>query len=79
MADATLRFMMAVALRPRDGRNADRQAKVSGLLGFGVDAANAIKVKHCELIDFSALQGSTLKHENFKKINPNLRYKSGLD
>jgi hypothetical protein len=28
----------------------------------GVDAANAVKVKHCELINFNALQGSTLNH-----------------
>ena len=30
----------------------------------GVDAANAIKVKHRGLIDFNAFQGSTLNHEN---------------
>ena len=33
----------------------------------GVDAANAVKVKHCELIGFSALQGSTLNPENIPK------------
>jgi hypothetical protein len=31
----------------------------------GVDAANAVKVKHRGLIDFNALQGATLNHENF--------------
>jgi hypothetical protein len=31
----------------------------------GVDPANAVKVKHCGLIDFNALQGATLNHENF--------------
>jgi len=30
----------------------------------GVDAANAVQVKHRGLIDFNALQGSTLNHEN---------------
>jgi hypothetical protein len=33
----------------------------------GVDAANAVKVKHRRLIDFNALQGSTLNHENIPK------------
>jgi hypothetical protein len=33
----------------------------------GVDAANAVKVKHRRLIDFNALQGSTLDHENIRK------------
>jgi hypothetical protein len=33
----------------------------------GVDAANAVKVKHRGLIDFNALQGSTLNHENIPK------------
>jgi hypothetical protein len=31
----------------------------------GVDPANAVKVKHRRLIDFNALQGATLNHENF--------------
>ena len=35
----------------------------------GVDAANAVKMKHCELIDFSALEGSTLNHENIPQEN----------
>ena len=35
----------------------------------GVDAGNAVKVKHCELINFSALQGPTLNHENIPKKN----------
>jgi hypothetical protein len=30
----------------------------------GVDAANTVKAKHCELINFNALQGSTLNHRN---------------
>jgi hypothetical protein len=30
----------------------------------GVDAGNTVKVKHCELINFNALQGSTLNHQN---------------
>jgi hypothetical protein len=30
----------------------------------GVDAANTVKVKHRELINFNALQGSTLNHLN---------------
>jgi hypothetical protein len=33
----------------------------------GVDAANAVKVKQCELIDFNALLGPTLNHENIPK------------
>ena len=38
----------------------------------GVDAANAVKVKQRELIDFNALQGSTLNHEN-SQIDLNYR------
>jgi hypothetical protein len=30
----------------------------------GVDAGNTVKVKHCELINFNALQGSALNHQN---------------
>lgn len=33
----------------------------------GVDAANPVNVKQRELIDFNALQGSTLNHENIQK------------
>jgi len=33
----------------------------------GVDAANAVNVKQCELIDFDALQGPMLNHENIPK------------
>jgi hypothetical protein len=40
----------------------------------GVDAANAVKVKHRGLINFNALRGSTLNHENIpKKIDLNFR------
>jgi hypothetical protein len=40
----------------------------------GVDAANAVKVKQRGLIDFNALQGSTLNQENNpKKIDLNFR------
>ena len=40
----------------------------------GMDAGNAVKVKQCELINFSALQGSTLNHENIpKKIDLNVQ------
>jgi hypothetical protein len=39
----------------------------------GVDAANAVKVKHRGLIDFNALQGTTLNHENIPKIDLNVR------
>ena len=35
----------------------------------GVDAANTVKVKHRGLINFNALQGSTLNHENIPKKN----------
>jgi hypothetical protein len=34
-----------------------------------VDAANAVKVKHRELIDFNALQGSTFNHQNISQRN----------
>ncbi len=33
----------------------------------GMDAGNAVKMKQCELNNFSALQGSTLNHENIPK------------
>ena len=33
----------------------------------GVDAAYALKMKHCRLINFNALLGSTLNHENIPK------------
>ena len=33
----------------------------------GMDAGNAVKVKQCELNNFSALLGSTLNHENIPK------------
>jgi hypothetical protein len=33
----------------------------------GVDAANAVKVEHCELIDLDALQGSTFNHQNISQ------------
>ena len=39
----------------------------------GVDAANTVKVKHCELINFNALQGSTLNHQN---ISPKILIKT---
>ena len=39
------------------------------------DAANAVNVKHRELIDFNALQGSTLNHEN----NPKKTYEAVVD
>jgi hypothetical protein len=38
----------------------------------GVDAANPVNVKQRELIDFNALQGSTLNHENIQKRDPKL-------
>jgi hypothetical protein len=34
----------------------------------GVDAANAVNVDQCELIEFSALDGSMLNHENIQKM-----------
>jgi hypothetical protein len=33
----------------------------------GVDAANAVKMEHRELIDFNALQGSTFNHQNISQ------------
>ena len=33
----------------------------------GVDAANTVKVKHRGLINFNALQGSTLYHQNISQ------------
>jgi hypothetical protein len=35
----------------------------------GVDAANAVEVKHCELIDLDALQGPTFNHRNISQRN----------
>ena len=37
--------------------------------GAGIDAGNAVKMKQCELIDFSALLGPTLNHENIPNLN----------
>jgi hypothetical protein len=34
----------------------------------GVDAANAVNVKQCELIEYSALDGSILNHNNIQKL-----------
>ena len=41
----------------------------------GVDAANTVKVKHRGLINFNALQGTTLYHQNIsqKKLDQNFR------
>jgi hypothetical protein len=39
----------------------------------GVEAANTVKVKHCELINFNALQGSALNHQN---ISPKILIKN---
>ena len=33
-----------------------------------VNAAYAGKMQHCRLIDFNALQGSTLNHGNIQKL-----------
>ena len=33
----------------------------------GMDAANAVKMQHRGLIDFNALKGPTLNHENIPK------------
>ena len=39
-----------------------------------VNAGNSVKVKHRGLVDFNALQGSTLNHGNIpKKIDLNVR------
>ena len=35
----------------------------------GMDAGNAVKVKQCELNNFSALLGSTLNHGNIPQKN----------
>ena len=47
----------------------------------GVDAANTVNVKHCELIDFNALPGSAFNHENIpqNKIGLNVRSVTGLN
>ncbi len=34
----------------------------------GVDAPNAVNMKQCELIEFSAFDGSMLNHENIQKL-----------
>jgi hypothetical protein len=51
-----------------------RATKLSSLIveihhHAGVDAANAVEVKQRGLIDFNALQGSTLNHRNIPPIN----------
>ena len=35
----------------------------------GMHAANAVKMQHRGLIEFNALKGSTLNHENIPKKN----------
>ena len=42
----------------------------------GMDAANAVKMQHRGLIDFNALKGPTLDHDNILQKKTDLSFRS---